>query len=583
MSNLQKRPPASTSMAKCQQPPQEEQSADSVCRVCMGRASDAGQMVGLFNKQIQGTILAEVLTLVGAVELATKDDRLPKWCCEGCLKALESAYKLRMLCQDSDRKLRDALSTAEETVVVKQEVDEDSRVGDGMLDVEEAVLSESIQLPKLEIMDCLEEDEITDDGDGEDDMVEADGGVDSDVDEAVQDKDEKTSKKVNRPTYGRKPLNPDVFDEVEAVGFKCCGCQVTFNTLNELQAHSKEAHAHKKLSNQELQRKKQCDICYKVLSNDLSVWTHQQKDKLNFRCKVCGELFWSRHRVCLHYDRLHGSNPVIKGPSKVCCACLEKFETEEQLRAHSLAVHLPEKPAPDPTRPYTCNVCYRCYKSDGLLYTHQSRMLRDAKKYVCDQCGKAFRYPGGLKYHKIAHTGEKVFQCTKCPKAYSNRDTFRQHVSGHNMPADKYKCKICGAIFKTRHGFKQHTLQHTWERPYKCPHCPATFAVLSELNGHLFTHTDKKTLECPICSKQFKRSEEVRKHLKNIHHKQKPFACFFCPKEYARKDSRKQHILQVHPKELQSNPLPPIELIGNSWSLRLRSEEAVLRQQGMIE
>ncbi|XP_029711135.1 zinc finger protein 347 isoform X2 [Aedes albopictus] len=583
MSNLQKRPPASTSMAKCQQPPQEEQSADSVCRVCMGRASDAGQMVGLFDGQIQGTILAEVLTLVGSVELATKDDRLPKWCCEGCLKALESAYKLRMLCQDSDRKLRDALSTAEETVVVKQEVDEDSRVGDGMLDVEEAVLSESIQLPKLEIMDCLEEDEITDDGDGEDDMVEADGGADSDVEEAEQDKDEKMSEKVNRPTHGKKPLNPDVFDEVEAVGFKCCGCKVTFNTLNELQAHSKEAHADKKLAIQELQRKKQCDICYKVLYNDLSVRNHQYKDKLNFRCKVCGELFWSRQRVCLHYDRVHGPNPVIKGPSKVCCACLEKFETEEQLRAHSLAVHLPEKPPPDPARPFTCNVCYRCYKSDGLLYSHQSRMLRDTKKHVCAQCGLTFRYPGALEHHRVVHTGEKKFQCTNCPKAYSNWNSFRKHVNNHKVPADKYKCEICGDIFKTNIGLKQHTLQHTGERPHKCPHCSATFTVPSGLRCHLLTHTDEKKLECPICRKKFKRNTALKQHIQYIHHKQRPYVCFFCPNRYQRKHQRKQHMLQVHPKELQSNPLPPIELLGNPWSLRQRTEEDFLRELGMVE
>nr|XP_029711296.1 zinc finger protein 433-like [Aedes albopictus] len=587
MANVRKRPPASTSEAKGQQPPQAEKSADSVCRVCMGRASDSGLMIGLFDGQIQGTILAEVLTLVGAVELATEDDRLPKWCCEECLKALESAYILRTLCQDSDRKLRDALLMDAATVVVKEEVDEDKSKledRDELLNAEETGFSEHLQLPKLEIMDCVEEDEIQQMSDGvggAHGMAEDNGGTVSD--EVDEDQDEKMSREVNKPNHGKKPLNPDAFDEVEAVGFKCCGCKVIFNTSKELKSHSKEAHAHKKLTKMELQRKKQCDICYKVLSHDLSVWNHQKKDKLNFRCKVCGDLFWSRQRVCLHYDRVHGPNPMIKGPSKVCCGCQEHFETEEQLREHSVTVHLPNKPPPDPTRPYTCNVCYRCYKSDSLLYAHQSRRLKDAKKHVCDQCGVAFRYPGALKYHIMSHTGEKQFQCTKCPRIYSNWNSFRQHVSGHNMPADKYKCKICGDIFKTRNGLKQHTLQHTGERPYKCPHCPATFALLAGLNCHSFTHTDEKTQECPICGKQFKRQTELKQHLNHTHHKQKPFACFFCPKRYPRKDRRKQHMLQVHPKELQSNPLPSIELLGNPWSLRQRTEEAVLRQQGMIE
>nr|XP_029711578.1 zinc finger protein 16-like [Aedes albopictus] len=487
--NFGNQPAASTSKANYQECPQEEQSTDSaVCRVCMGWSSDSGLMVGLFEGQIQGTILAEVLALVGAVNLATEHDRLPKWCCKECLKALESAYKLRMLCQDSDWKLRHAFSTDEETVVVvKKEVEEDKSDRDEMLDVEEAVVSESLQLPKLEIMDYVDEDQIEQMTDGEDDMVEADGGAESDGDEAGEDQDEKMSEEVD------KRLDSDVFDRVKAVGFKCCGCKVVFNTSKELAAHSKEAHADKKLSRQELERKnkKQCDICYRVLCNDITVWKHQLKDTLNYRCKVCGDLFWSWKKVKTHYKRVHGPNPV--GPSKACCACREQFETEEQLREHSEAIHLPQKPVLDPARPLTCNICYRCFKSDAQLYAHQSRLLESTKKHQCIQCGLAFRYPRDLKYHELTHTGEKVFRCPKCPKAYSNYNTYKKHVVIHDIPADKYKCEICGYKCKTRYGLERHTIKHTGERPHKCPHCPATFSLPHGLNSHLLTHTDEKT------------------------------------------------------------------------------------------
>nr|XP_019559839.2 zinc finger protein 557-like [Aedes albopictus]XP_019559841.2 zinc finger protein 557-like [Aedes albopictus] len=610
--DIENHPSASTSKAMRQNRPQEDQSTDSVCRVCMGWASDSDLMVGIFDGQVCSMILAEVLTLVGAVELATEDDQLPKWCCKGCLKALESAYKLRILCQESDRKLRhasltdgtavvvkeevdedmlnlvdhDGMLNVEEAVVVKEEVDEDllNLVDqDGMLNVEEGAVSESIQLPKLEIVDCIEEDEIQQMEDGvgmmEDGMKEDNGSADSD--EVDEDQDEKMSIAVNKSNRRKKPLNPNVYDEVEAVGFKCCGCSYIFNTSEELKTHSKEVHADKKLSIQELKHNKQCDICYKVMANNVYVRIHQQKDKLNYRCKVCGDLFWSRQKVCLHYDRVHDPNP--ESPSKVCCGCREEFETGEQLREHSVAVHLPEKPAPDPTRPYACNVCYRSFTSKTLLHAHQFRKLKHTKKHVCIQCGMAFRYPGGLKDHEMTHTGEKVFQCSKCPKAYSNRNTYRKHVASHEMPADKYKCEICGVTLKSLHGLRRHTLQHTGERPHRCPHCPATFAVPAGLKCHLFTHADEKTQECPICKKQFKRQVEVKRHLTYSHHKHKPFACFFCPKRYPRKHCRKQHMLQAHPKELQSNPLPPIELLGNPWSMRQRTEEAILREQGMVE
>ncbi|KXJ68254.1 hypothetical protein RP20_CCG004755 [Aedes albopictus] len=156
-------------------------------------------------------------------------------------------------------------------------------------------------------------------------------------------------------------------------------------------------------------------------------------------------------------------------------------------------------------------------------------MLRDTKKHVCAQCGLTFRYPGELEHHKVAHTGEKKFQCTNCPKAYSNWDSFRRHVNNHKVPADKYKCKICGDIFKTRNGLKRHTLHHTGERPHKCPHCPATFTVPSGLRCHLLTHTDEEKLQCPICRKPFKRNAALKQHIQYIHHKQKSLRLLLLP------------------------------------------------------
>ncbi|KXJ74516.1 hypothetical protein RP20_CCG013487 [Aedes albopictus] len=426
-------PSASPSESKRQKRPQEQQSAaDSVCRVCMGWPSDSGPMVDLFVGQVQGMILAEVLALIGAVKPATEDDRLPKECCDGCLNALESAYNLRMLCQDSDRKLRDVFLSDGKTAVVKKEIDEDNKFNAldemesrckselaEMLTFREAIVSESIHAPKLEIIDYIsgeESHEMEDDGDGRDDTAEDNMDADSSTYESVEDQ--------------------NVFDVVKAVVFKCCGCKLIFNTSEDLKVHSNEVHDDTNLPEQVFRGsryRKQCDICYKMFCNGHALRKHKRKDKLNFRCKVCGDVFWTRKRVYLHYEGVHGPNPVIKGPSKVCCAgaCQEQFETEEQLREHSVSVHLPEKPAPDPSRPFSCNVCYRCFKSDALLYTHQSRMLRPrirSKNHVCVQCGMAFPCPSALRHHEVTHTGEKVFQCPKCPKAYSNRETYRKHL-----------------------------------------------------------------------------------------------------------------------------------------------------------
>lgn len=549
-------------------------------------------MVGLFDRTVQGTSVAVVLALIGVVEPATEDDRLPKWCCKGCLKGLECAYKLRMLCQDSDRKLREMFSNVE-AIVVKEELEADEFnpleeiAVECKLDVdvlqndEEGTISEELKLPKLEIMDVAK---LEDDQQMQEDIAEATDdmednlGADSDVDVENEGQDEKVPDKTSEIKHQKKFAFPDVFKEVPAVGHTCCGCRNKFDYLRDLKAHTKEVHLENKLSNEQLQGKKQCDVCYKVLQSDFAVQCHKQKDKLNFLCKVCGERFQSRKRVCLHHDRIHGPNPVISGPSRVCCACLEQFETKEQLKEHGVVVHLPEKPPPDPSRPFTCNVCYRCYRSDLDLYSHQSRMFKLVKKFMCGQCGMMFRCPGELRDHEVTHTGEKVFQCPKCPKSYCFKESYRKHMASHDMPADKYKCQVCGLCFKTNGGLKQHKPVHTGERPHKCSHCPASYGRISGLKSHMLTHSVQKEQKCPICGKHFKRYSEVNQHVRFYHQKQKPFACFYCSKTYPRKDYRKRHMVSAHPEELRNNPPPAIELFGNPQWVKQKAEEDAIQQ-----
>ncbi|EAT33084.1 AAEL014659-PA [Aedes aegypti] len=534
---------ATTSPAKEQSLPFTEPASDPVCRVCMSWSSSSrtNRMIGLLEAEVQGMKLAELLALVGAVEICTVDDRLPKWCCSGCRKELERAFRLRLRCQDSDQKLRDVFESLGEIGVVKEEVFDGDQVN-----------------PLEEIgMECKPEEATVESGDIEEEPKTEETELqdaESVGEEAEAVQESSVMKKARIPTF------PDVFDEVPAVGFRCCGCKNKFDTSKDLKAHSSEVHIEKKLSEEQLGKRSQCDICYKVLRNSHALEQHKSLVKRSFRCKVCGDVFRSRMKVCGHHNAAHS------GPSKTCCACLKKFETQDQLKEHCLEVHLPEKPPPNPARPFSCRVCFRSYASEAHLYAHQSRTIMPPKKHMCVECGMLFRYPSLLRDHETTHTGERLYQCLHCPKTYSCKNSFRKHVDRHfKTKPEKHRCETCQIGYQSLSMLREHiAAKHTGERPHKCPHCPASYARLSSLKSHMFTHSVQKLHNCHICGKQFKRYSEVRTHVRFFHHKLKPYPCFFCPKEYPRKDYRKRHMVSAHPEELRNNPLPPLELYGNA-------------------
>uniref|UniRef100_A0A8D8AA06 Zinc finger protein 567 n=1 Tax=Culex pipiens TaxID=7175 RepID=A0A8D8AA06_CULPI len=565
-----------------------ESPSSLMCRVC-ARSKPESQLIGLFDERVQGESLAFVLSQVGAVEIY-EQDHIPNLCCHRCHREVESAYRLRLLCQDSDRKLRELFAEREDKVEIKVEAEEcavqvsvdpmgveyitckaDVFAVEGMEvdDSGEKALLDPVQA-KVEIEDSsgAKEDEPSSSEDGSDSDHNDDDR--NDLDE--EDEDSEPPRRKKKTAIVKKPTKtefPDVFEEIPAVSFICCGCRNRFPTQEDLQTHSQAVHAVNKLPASKLKGRKQCEICYKNLRDSYAYELHKQIGKVNYRCKTCGDVFPSRKRVCTHHERIHGPHPVVTGSVRICCGCAQKFDTLEDLKKHSDEAHLPKKLPPDEKRPFICEICYHNFPTELRLYAHQIRLIkgRNEKKHQCVHCGKTFISAGVLRDHEISHTGEKVFQCTDCPKTYTNKDAYRKHIYRHAQPRDRYRCEVCDRTFKTKQSLYEHGLAHTGERPLKCPYCPARFAREACRISHVRTHTGKKDFPCPQCDKRFPCSSDRNRHLNYFHNKERPFPCFFCPNRYPRKDYRKKHMENVHAAELAANPVPAIELSGgNRWT-----------------
>ena len=83
--------------------------------------------------------------------------------------------------------------------------------------------------------------------------------------------------------------------------------------------------------------------------------------------------------------------------------------------------------------------------------------------------------------------------------------------------ARKYKCQQCGKAFKQRQGLRLHVVIHSVDRPFKCEYCSKTFTQHSALVRHTRTHTSARPFACRFCPAAFNDYSVLRRHMLGIH------------------------------------------------------------------
>ncbi|XP_002739107.1 uncharacterized protein LOC100368236 [Saccoglossus kowalevskii] len=168
---------------------------------------------------------------------------------------------------------------------------------------------------------------------------------------------------------------------------------------------------------------------------------------------------------------------------------------------------------------FTCLLCtgkYRCKQPRSLLNHYQ---LHEDKKLNCHLCNFVAGNMIGIRNHKISH-GPKNFKCEVCHRRFFDNNAREKHFMRYHTPEN--------------------------EKTYVCPHpdCNKRYVLKKDLKNHLGNHTGEKM--CHICGNRYTTSVSLRRHIMNVHEKDKnanKIICEICGKQYA---ASSKHVFRIH-------------------------------------
>lgn len=172
---------------------------------------------------------------------------------------------------------------------------------------------------------------------------------------------------------------------------------------------------------------------------------------------------------------------------KICCR--KRFNRFKSFLLHKIIKHKKNN---------ACKVCKKVFLNEVSLKHH--------KKYLCQKLTKKFykKIIENIRKKKVSEKpkNKKFYSCPACRKLFKGPKNLYQHKLSHRVA--NITCKICGQIFKRKHGLKQHiAAQHERKRIYNCPTCNHPYALKGDIKR--CKHSDlKKTDHRKKCIKKIK-------------------------------------------------------------------------------
>ncbi|XP_068624623.1 gastrula zinc finger protein XlCGF26.1-like [Battus philenor] len=328
--------------------------------------------------------------------------------------------------------------------------------------------------------------------------------------------------------------------------YKCMDCVKGFNFKpsydKHLILHSKENGDY------------ECDICRLRMDTEDKLLRHQKYHKVRFKCTECGLVRVNISTLKDHYHTQHSNTTDLY----TCDLCPKTFSLQKLLTKHVSNTHKGR---------VTCAYCMRTYANKDALKTHlitrhpkEVAAVEVKKKYVCKECGKAFKAPSLLKIHSSKHSVVREYYCVECDKSFKNESGLKQHLkttAPHVVPRDlPLTCQECDKKFAIRRSLERHMNRvHLNIKPFKCDQCDRAYGSSWSLKQHRkLTHEGFKRpliFSCPMCDKIFDQKSILKSHIRT-HTGERPFQCSKCPATFTQSGILGTHMRLVHLKQTRN-------------------------------
>ena len=250
------------------------------------------------------------------------------------------------------------------------------------------------------------------------------------------------------------------------------------------------------------------------------------------------KLDWLKSKQCIE------DTSVIQHYKCKCIVCHKKFFSLRKLYSHE-ALH------PQVKKIHECNICYRVFihKSSLLLHSKNHKKSREEVKIVKEVkkdeklcIGPFYSYNRFNKHleqgkciddtsydaaNTLLEMSEKPVDFQAKPMVeipseiitnlkVENTSSEIQKKKRKNA-ASVFICKYCGKIFDRIGHCQNHEVTHTGELPYECDFCDRKFSMRCNKKRHIDEmHIKDKKHECDKCGKKFSRNYHLKRHRKSM-------------------------------------------------------------------
>ncbi|CAH0599183.1 unnamed protein product [Chrysodeixis includens] len=295
----------------------------------------------------------------------------------------------------------------------------------------------------------------------------------------------------------------------------------------------------------------ECDVCHQRMDSEEKLMSHMRYHLIRYKCPECGLVRNCRGTILDHYVVHH-----CQGFNHTCPHCGKSFLRRGSLRRHVSYAHGARERV-------TCAHCHKRYANAVVLRSHM--LIKHAKevsagevskKYVCQECGMAFKAPSQLKNHSIKHSDNRDYYCVECDKSFksdailkNHLKTASKHVNYLDLP---FGCPQCDKRFSIRRDLERHmNRMHLNIKPYTCDRCDKAYTNSWGLKDHkrLVHEGYKRPLQypCTMCDKVFDRSQILKSHIRT-HTGERPYQCSKCPAQFTQASILRTHDKLIHLK-----------------------------------